>query len=119
MDEYAANDVTEAARDIAKRAAPLPSVPFGRPSKRRLLKQGLAADGKVAARNLRCIQYGETEVELTCIEQLVETSQARAIGDALQRLGDGDLLGGNDKPLSAVLTDLERELRAEGRPMGE
>ena len=30
---------------------------------------------QVQARNLRCIQYGDTEVELSCVEQLVEISQ--------------------------------------------
>eukprot|EP00931_Biecheleriopsis_adriatica_P115088 TRINITY_DN90924_c0_g1_i1.p1 TRINITY_DN90924_c0_g1~~TRINITY_DN90924_c0_g1_i1.p1 ORF type:complete len:683 (+),score=149.56 TRINITY_DN90924_c0_g1_i1:90-2051(+) len=121
MDEYAAIDVTDRAREIGKKAAAPPSIPFGKVSKRRLLKQGLAADGKVNARNLRCIQYGETEVELSCVEQLVETSQARAIGDALQLLGDGQLLGAgsNGKPLASVMVELEKRIRADGKPIGE
>jgi len=118
MDEYRALDVTEKAKDIAESAAMPPSLPFGKIGRRRLAKRGLAADGKVAARNLRCIQYGETEVELSCVEQLVETSQARAIGDVLQRLGDGDFLGGG-RPLAGVLEAVEQEIRAQGRPVGE
>ena len=31
---------------------------------------------QVQCRSLRCIQYGDTEVELSCVEQLVEISQA-------------------------------------------
>eukprot|EP00442_Polarella_glacialis_P045612 CAMPEP_0115082166 /NCGR_PEP_ID=MMETSP0227-20121206/19735_1 /TAXON_ID=89957 /ORGANISM="Polarella glacialis, Strain CCMP 1383" /LENGTH=629 /DNA_ID=CAMNT_0002470195 /DNA_START=306 /DNA_END=2192 /DNA_ORIENTATION=- len=120
MDEYAAIDVTERAQEIAKSTPPPKSVSFGKVAKRRLLKSGLAAEGKVNARNLRVIQYGETEIELSCIEQLVETSQARAIGDALQLLGDGKLLGGSEgRPLASVLEDLERQLHAGGRPVGE
>ncbi|CAK9067260.1 Uncharacterized protein SCF082_LOCUS34082, partial [Durusdinium trenchii] len=82
-------------------------------SRRRLHRDGLAADGKVQARSLRCIQYGETEVELSCVEQLVETSQARAIGDALQLLGSGFPVG---RPLAIVMQDLEKQLRADGKP---
>merc|ERR1712045_885031 len=115
MDEYAALDVTARAKDVVRDVARPPSVPFGKVGKRRLLRRGLAADGKVAARSLRCIQYGETEVELSGIEQLVETSQARAIGDALQRLGDGDLLDSR-KSLADVVQQLERTLRGDGRP---
>lgn len=116
MDEYAALDVTERAQAIAKRASAPEPLPFGRVTRRRLMREGLAANGKVAARNLRCIQYGDTEVELSCVEQLVEISQARAIGDALQHLADGRLVG---QSLSAVMEQLERELRADGRPVGE
>ena len=35
-------------------------------------KNGCAPDGKCAARSLRVLQYGEQEVELTYVEQLVE-----------------------------------------------
>eukprot|EP00747_Dinoflagellata_sp_TGD_P025276 gnl/TRDRNA2_/TRDRNA2_131143_c0_seq1.p1 gnl/TRDRNA2_/TRDRNA2_131143_c0~~gnl/TRDRNA2_/TRDRNA2_131143_c0_seq1.p1 ORF type:complete len:712 (+),score=154.11 gnl/TRDRNA2_/TRDRNA2_131143_c0_seq1:2-2137(+) len=121
MEEYKAIDVTGRAKQIAEEFAAKtqpPRIPFGPLTKRHVQKTGLAADGKVAARNLRCIQYGETEVELSCVEQLVETSQARAIGDCLQKLGDGDHLGGANKSLLAVLRDLEKEIKAEGQPVG-
>lgn len=118
MDEYVAVDVTQKAKEIAQDAAPQPALRFGSITSRCLLKRGLAADGKVAARSLRCIQYGETEVELSCIEQLVEISQARAIGDALQRLGDGDLLG-SGKTLASLINDLENMIRSEGKAIGD
>lgn len=95
MERYAPIDVTEQACQIA-RDLPNPTkiatrdTVFGATSDRRLLfESGLVADGKVSARNLRCITYGSTEVELTNVEQLVEISQARAIADILQLLGDG------------------------------
>jgi len=119
MDEYATCDVTAQAREIAENAAAMPPPSaFGPITKRRLLRRGLAAEGKVAARNLRCIQYGETEVELSCVEQLVEISQARAIGDCLQRLSDGDLLK-NGKAFPDVMFDLEKEITAAGKAIGE
>jgi len=118
MDEYVAKDVTERARAIGEKSAAPAQVPFGKVSRRRLLKNGLAADGKVAARSLRCIQYGDTEVELSCVEQLVEISQARAIGDALQLLGDGNLVKGG-RPLTSVMADLEKQITAQGKAVGE
>lgn len=54
------------------------------------LQTGLAAEGKASARNLRCIQYGEQEVELTYVEQLVELSQAKALCDTLQLLAKAE-----------------------------
>lgn len=123
MDEYAALDVTARAKEVVKGATMPPDLPFGKLGRRRLLRRGLAADGKVAARNLRCIQYGETEVELSCVEQLVEVSQARAIGDVMQLLGDGGRImssGGEEGPLLAdVMEQLEQQLQAKGKPIGE
>jgi predicted ABC-class ATPase len=118
MDEYAVLDVTQRAKEVAAGSVPPAPRPFGNVGKRQLRRNGLAAEGKVAARNLRCIQYGETEVELSCVEQLVETSQARAIGDCLQRLATGDLLG-ERKTFSDVIDDLEKEITGEGKPVGD
>merc|ERR1712224_560941 len=94
MGNYDPVDVTTQAHKIASEM-PNPTkiatrdTTFGETSDRKLFcNQGLAADGKVSARNLRCITYGGTEVELTNVEQLVEISQAKAIMDILQLLGD-------------------------------
>ncbi|CAJ1434388.1 unnamed protein product [Effrenium voratum] len=115
MDEYVVKDVTQRAREIGKKSGIADGSSFGKVSRRRLCKNGLAADGKVAARSLRCLQYGGTEVELSCIEQLVEISQARAIGDALQLLGGGFAV---NRPMAAVIRDLEKQIQAEGKPVG-
>lgn len=116
MDEYLAKDVTQRAREIGQKSALPADVPFGKVSRRRLQKDGLAAEGKVHCRSLRCIQYGDTEVELSCVEQLVEISQARAIGDALQLLGQSFPV---NRPLATVMQELEKQLRADGKPVGE
>jgi len=93
MERYAAKDVTAQAKEVTMR---MPSVTgiatkdttFGMTLQRRPQFSGIAAAGKVSAKSLRCISYGETEIELTNVEQLVEISQAKAIADCLQKLGD-------------------------------
>lgn len=98
MDAYRPVDVTARAREICARhpnprqteargvfAAPAPRVPLpdgfdasrgGRPE-------------RVRARDTRSIQFGETEIDLGALDQLVDDSQARAIGDALLVLARG------------------------------
>merc|ERR1712183_686847 len=80
---------------------------FGETTPRILRSQGLAADGKVSAKSLRCISYGETEVELSNVEQLVEISQAKAIADCLQKLGDSGEVDGR-----TLLRDVVEKLHA-------
>jgi len=117
MDKYAALDVTSKAKELAAGSPITEPKPFGGIGRRQLSQHGLAADGKVVAKNLRSLLYGKTEVELSFAEQLVETSQARAIGDCLQRLAKGDLLG-KGKSFSDVIQDLEKEITAEGQLVG-
>merc|ERR1712187_774475 len=108
-------DVTKEARGVVEqfpnpnRLAFKDSV-FGEISDRKLnFGRGLVADGKVSARNLRCISYGSTEVELTNCEQLVEISQAKAIMDILQYLGDGNL-GYKDRTFRKVIDSIQQML---------
>jgi len=93
MDRYSPKDVTAEAQQVVRDMPSSTGIAtkdklFGSVTPRKLLSQGLAADGKVSAKTLRCISYGDTEVELTNVEQLVEISQAKAIADCLQMLGD-------------------------------
>ena len=115
MERYVAYDVTTRAHEIAKthsREAP-PSVSgFGTGAKRVLQKDGLAADGKVMAKSLRCITYGEQEIELTYVEQLVEISQARAIADAIKFLSSSGYVDGK-ATLTEIITRLEEMLMGE------
>eukprot|EP00392_Amoebophrya_sp_AT5.2_P001950 g1955.t1 len=110
MENYEVKDVTDEAKRIAQMAAndppgrsgddPSSVVVSGRGEKFNIRKRslplnglsssregqgqnGCAADGKASARSLRVIQYGEQEVELTYMEQLVELSQAKALCDLL------------------------------------
>ncbi|CAD7957772.1 unnamed protein product [Amoebophrya sp. A120] len=96
LENYIAKDVTAEAKKIVTSTKFWDSTLDGRSEgsfpalrPRRLNNNtNCAADGKASARNLRCIQYGEEEVELTYVEQLVELSQAKALTDILQLLGD-------------------------------
>uniref|UniRef100_A0A7S1F5U0 ATPase of the ABC class n=1 Tax=Noctiluca scintillans TaxID=2966 RepID=A0A7S1F5U0_NOCSC len=121
MERYQASDVTEAAKQIAsryQRVSPDP-VSFDAPTGARIpLREGLAAGGKVAAKSCRCITYGDTEVELTFVEQLVETSQARAVGDALQLLASSAKFVDETRPLSEVVSLLEGVLQGESKEVG-
>merc|ERR1712187_329259 len=85
---------------------------------RLLQKQGLAPDHKVSAKSLRCITYGNTEIELTFVEQLVEIGQAKAIMDCLQYLSKTQTYVNGKRTFSELIDLLQEELVAEGKPVG-
>jgi predicted ABC-class ATPase len=74
--------------------------------------------GKVVSRGLGKLSFGERELDLGGVEQLVEESQTRAIGDAIRFLaasgsmtnGGGGGGRGGATPLSKVLDVLEAAL---------
>jgi predicted ABC-class ATPase len=55
--------------------------------------RGARGRGKVRARGLRELRYGDETVDLSALEQLVDDSQARAIGVLLQWLGRHGVAG--------------------------
>eukprot|EP00928_Gymnodinium_smaydae_P047694 TRINITY_DN31846_c0_g1_i1.p1 TRINITY_DN31846_c0_g1~~TRINITY_DN31846_c0_g1_i1.p1 ORF type:complete len:648 (-),score=176.43 TRINITY_DN31846_c0_g1_i1:277-2220(-) len=122
MERYLASDVTEQAHAIAKRhgrQAP-PPTPFPRSAPKRVLqREGLAADHKVSAKSLRCITYGNTEIELTYVEQLVETGQAKAIMDCLQHLASSRDYVDGSRTLAEVIERVERVLAGDGQAVGK
>merc|ERR1712150_44947 len=122
MERYGAKDVTSDAHAIASRhGRDLPtSVPFPRALGVRIpQREGLAADYKVSAKSLRCISYGNTEIELTYVEQLVETSQAKAIMDCLQHLAASSKFVDGTRNVLEIMSMLAGELKGEGRAVGE
>jgi len=124
MESYLPKDCTQEAKDIIARTSQPEPEPVNRQLdaqqkitfRPRALKKdnGCYSSGKSSARSLRCISYGDEEVELTFVEQLVEISQARALCDILQYLGDGSFnakLGiAEGANFRQVLDGLEREL---------
>merc|ERR1712228_797618 len=122
MERYQAADVTEKAHAIAKshgRTVP-PAVAFpAMPPARVPLKEGLAADHKVSAKSLRCISYGNTEIELTYVEQLVEIGQAKAIMDCLQHLAASPKYVDGKRTLSEIIEMLETTLSSDGQAVGK
>uniref|UniRef100_A0A7S1W1F0 Uncharacterized protein n=1 Tax=Alexandrium catenella TaxID=2925 RepID=A0A7S1W1F0_ALECA len=122
MERYQASDVTTEAHDVAKRHGRLAPerVPFpSLQAERVLLREGLAPDFKVSAKSLRCISYGNTEIELTYVEQLIETGQAKAIMDALQHLSHSPKYVDGKRTLVEIIDMLEDALSADGRSAGE
>lgn len=66
---------------------------------------------RITARDLHHLRYGNSELELSGLEQLVDMSQTRAIGNALQWIA---LRGAPALPLAAHLDALDAHLDAEG-----
>ncbi|GAB7387430.1 ABC-ATPase domain-containing protein [Bacillaceae bacterium] len=92
MDEYRPYDVTERAKEIARRLENRRmdegGREFGAITPRILLRSTFNAQRgrkeKVDAKGLYKIVYGRTEVELRFVEQLVDPSQTRAIADMMR-----------------------------------
>jgi predicted ABC-class ATPase len=121
MDSYRPVNATERAREIARRHAaertPEGGAAFGRRSARAPRpgsvdpSRGRRAE-KVDAKGPGTILFGRTLLDLTALEQLVSTSQTRAVGDALalitRRFMDGK------RTLAEILDLLEAELDERG-----
>ena len=93
MQEYRCLDVTDRAKQICRempllKALPVGDTRFGGRSGRKVVMASLQPQGKVKADRDRGIIYGNTEIDLSFVEQLVDTSQTRFIMDCLVYLGD-------------------------------
>lgn len=121
MERYQASDVTQEAKRIAEKHSddvPQHVSGFPRGSCRAPCRDGLAANGKVSARSLRCISYGETEIELTYVEQLVEISQARAIADCLQLMAAKTRFVDGRRTIAEVVELVNNAISAKGEVAG-
>jgi predicted ABC-class ATPase len=123
MDSYHPKDVTEDARGVAGdlptlREAALaewPESSGGRlfdPSSLDAVRGGRGRE-KVAAKGQTKILFGRREIDLSAVEQLVDQSQTRAIGDALIYLRENHMKGPG-APLPAMLDALEDTLGRRG-----
>lgn len=125
MDSYRPLDVTERARAVARglpssREPAAPGWPGGSggEGRGRLFDPSSmdAARGrreKVSAKGLKTILFGRRTIDLSAVEQLVDDSQTRAIGDALIYLRETHMKGGGS-PLSAMLDALDEALDGGG-----
>jgi predicted ABC-class ATPase len=94
MDCYKCLDVTERAKQIvanSKTSSSIPhvsseSVAFQAIRRRSIVGKSFSPNGKVKVRSQSTISYGETELDLLGLEQLVVKSQTAAISNALQCL---------------------------------
>merc|ERR1719228_2174247 len=119
MQEYACLDVTKLAKQICEEmpSQNLSAMRFP-PSQgvRKVDMSCLEPRGKVKADRDRGILFGETEIDLTHVEQLVEASQTRFIMDCLVHLGkrhQGSLT------MPALLDELEVSLSREQGRVGD
>ncbi|MFN9176176.1 MAG: P-loop domain-containing protein, partial [Synechocystis sp.] len=125
LNHYQVQDVTDDAKAIAKQ---YPSQrqwqggdQFGAISQRFPLGECLdPSRGKKAVsikvRSCEQLSFGETDIDLAAIEQLVEANQTRAIGLALLNIQQTLRQNSTDQPLTIadLLTVIEQKLQTEG-----
>ena len=85
--------MTARAKQICKEMPLVKALPgldgrFGGTTGRKVVMSSLQPQGKVKADRDRGILYGDTEIDLSFVEQLVDTSQTRFIMDCLVYLGN-------------------------------
>ena len=122
MDAYQPADVTAQARAVAA-AQPLgdaaPRAPGAWPpnAPRVPLRESLDArrgrrPERVRAVKTRAIEFGQEEIDVSLLYQLVDAAQCRMIGDLLLRLARGLCDGRRDLP--SILAALDADLQAHG-----
>lgn len=119
MDHYEPHDVTHRARDIAgvyqSNRRQEGGQSFGTVASRKPLSASFQAQKgrkeKVDAKGLKTIFLGTTTIDLSYLEQLVDSSQTRAIAQILRLLGKR---ANGTKDLSQLLHEIEEEIRQKG-----
>ncbi len=91
MDEYIPKDVTEAARSIAAddpdRRSPVGEARFGDITPRIPLKSGFrtgSRDSRIKPKGLHTLLYGDSQIDLSYVEQLTGSSQTNCIALMLE-----------------------------------
>lgn len=119
MDSYVASEVTDRAHEIAAQGRTRAVEHSGFPPVTRrvvdpssLDPTGRQGKRRVTARGVDVLTFGEDDVDLSAVEQLVDRSQVTGIGRALALLGDGVLDG--TIPLGEGLDLLDAELGRQG-----
>lgn len=116
MDCYKCLDVTERAKQIVANSSGASSdihqssasIPFGTIRSRYAFGDAFKANGKVAVRSKDTISYGDVELDLSALEQLVSKAQTTAISVALQSFAN--LAGNGTSTLPDVLASLEKAM---------
>jgi predicted ABC-class ATPase len=112
MDCYKCLDVTERAKQIvasssqSDRHVSSTPIPFGMIRTRYPRGDAFIANGKVNVRSKDDITYGDIEIDLSGLEQVVSKSQTTAISCALQTFAK--LAASSTSTLSDVLASLEK-----------
>jgi predicted ABC-class ATPase len=116
MDCYKCQDATERAKEIVrKHPDTLPVAPFGRIQERFPItntNNQWSPNGKVKCRSRNTISYGDTELNLGALEQIVSIGQTHAIAGALQKLASST--PNEDCSLLRLLQELDRSIEQGG-----
>ncbi len=119
MDSYACHEVTARAHEIAAEGRTRVEEHSGFPPVTRrvvdpssLDPTGRQGKRRVTARGVDTLTFGEDDVDLSAVEQIVDRSQVTGIGRALALLGEGVLDG--TIPLGEGLDLLDAELARTG-----
>jgi predicted ABC-class ATPase len=118
MDSYTCLDVTDRAKQIATANAANAGAlakfkaPFGSVTPRCPVGEAFKPNNKVAVRSKSVVSYGDVELDLSGLEQLVSREQTNAIALALQRLAA--LAPGSQATIFQILTHLNEILDREG-----
>jgi predicted ABC-class ATPase len=113
MDCYHCQDATERAKEIVrKHPGCFPVAPFGVIQERFPITNQWSPNGKVKCRSRNTISYGDTELNLDALEQIVSIAQTHAIAAALQKLAS--FTPNEDCSLLSLLQDLDRSIEEEG-----
>jgi len=118
MDSYSCRDVSARAQQIAKTnpandgALAASKANFGNVTPRCPVGASFKPVGKVAVRSKALVAYGDVELDLSGLEQLVSKEQTNAISLALQRLSA--LSPGSKMTIFQVLTQLNGLLDHDG-----
>ena len=118
LDCYQCIDATERAKQIVANSkatqiphAPSESVPFQKIRSRSAIGNALSPKGKVKVLSQSSVLYGETEIDLSGLEQLVVKSQTAAISSTLQCLPK---LAKDNLSFEDLLAEIDARLDAEG-----
>jgi predicted ABC-class ATPase len=119
MEDFLPRDATEDARRVARdhptgRARTSPTHPLGVSPRVPLPESFDPRRGhreRVKTRGLRELDYGEEVIDLSALEQLVDDSQARAIGAMLKGMR---ALARPSLPLRELLSDLFADVEKDG-----
>jgi predicted ABC-class ATPase len=89
LDAYKVVDVTDKAREIARKltSTRIPESDEAFVPRNRMVKNGFfrGLDGqKIAARGIYQVAWGRENIDLSAVEQLIDSSQTRAIAEALR-----------------------------------
>ncbi len=121
MDEYRARDVSQEARSIASDNKTLRKIEggknFGEILQRKPQPQSLnprkGKKVKIKSRSDEAIQFGRETINLQNVEQIVDPSQTRAIGDLIFFALKENIIDGK-KPLAEILKIIEKKLEEKG-----